>query len=73
MLSLTSKSRNRTQYIYNVQWNGTNFGYVTKINGTSNNEDNQWGVLLNNIGNDGLGGIVLEGYDNYDDPVRASF
>ncbi|KAF7969389.1 hypothetical protein HWV62_27437 [Athelia sp. TMB] len=57
----------QTGQYFESSWNGTNFGYVTKINGTKN-ENDQWGVLLNNIGNDGLGGIVLEGYDNYNDP-----
>lgn len=43
------------------QWNGTTFGAPTKINGTSNSADKQWGALFNNIGNEGLGGIVLQG------------
>ncbi|KAF7969248.1 hypothetical protein HWV62_27899 [Athelia sp. TMB] len=45
---------------FQSEWTGKTFGEITKLNGTSNNANDQWGILINNIGNDGLGGIVLQ-------------
>ena len=39
-----------------LQWNGSTFDGITKINGTSNSDDLQWGSLFNNIEN----GIILQ-------------
>jgi len=58
----------QTGQFFESSWNGTNFGSITKINGTSNNATDQWGVLINDVTSDGGGTFVLEGADNYDDP-----
>ncbi|KAF7969388.1 hypothetical protein HWV62_27435 [Athelia sp. TMB] len=49
-----------TGQFFESTWTGSTFGEITKLNGTSNNANDQWGVLINNIVNDGLGGIVLQ-------------
>lgn len=51
-----------TQIFY--QWNGTTFGVPTEINSTSNSAQRQWGVLFNNIRNDGSGDIILQGAED---------
>jgi len=50
----------QTGQFFISDWNGTTFGEVTKLNGTSNNDQKQWGSLFN----DGNGGIGLQGYDS---------
>jgi len=45
-----------TGQFFIADWDGTTFGPPTKINGTSNNADKQWGPLINNIEN----GIILQ-------------
>jgi len=56
----------QTGQYFETEWNGTTFGAPTKINGTSNKADQRltWGSLFNNIGNAGLGGIILQGYED---------
>jgi hypothetical protein len=58
---------------FTADWNGTVFGYVTHINGTTNSAENQWGALFNNVGPSGTGGIVLQGYDDGTNTEYESF
>lgn len=51
------------------QWNGTTFGGITKINGTSNSDPNLWHSIFNNNANGGTngGGFIQQGtgYDYF--------
>ncbi|KAF7976426.1 hypothetical protein HWV62_6845 [Athelia sp. TMB] len=47
----------QTGQYFKALWNGTTFGQIAKLNGTSNTADIQWGSLYNNIGN----GVILQG------------
>ncbi|KAF7979893.1 hypothetical protein HWV62_40687 [Athelia sp. TMB] len=46
----------QTGQYFETSWNGSTFDGITKINGTSNSADRQWGSLYNNIEN----GIILQ-------------
>ncbi|KZP14001.1 hypothetical protein FIBSPDRAFT_1049059 [Athelia psychrophila] len=52
-----------TGQFFKANWNGKTFGGITKINGTTNSADKQWGSIFNNAANGGTngGGIVLQG------------
>ncbi|KZP27872.1 hypothetical protein FIBSPDRAFT_853054 [Athelia psychrophila] len=55
-----------TGQFFEADWNGKTFGGITKINGTSNSADKQWGSIFNNAANGGTngGGIILQGSDD---------
>ncbi|KZP13588.1 hypothetical protein FIBSPDRAFT_869099 [Athelia psychrophila] len=57
-----------TGQYFEAQWNGTDFGAVTKLNGTSNSEKphGQWASVFNNAANTGAngGGLILQGSDD---------
>ncbi|KZP14010.1 hypothetical protein FIBSPDRAFT_960069 [Athelia psychrophila] len=53
----------QTGQFFQANWNGKTFGRATKINGTSDSADKQWGSLFNNGadgGSDGSG-LILQG------------
>ncbi|KZP28734.1 hypothetical protein FIBSPDRAFT_885583 [Athelia psychrophila] len=52
-----------TGQFFVADWNGATFGDVTKLNGTSNSDANQWGSIFNNAANGGVngGGLILQG------------
>ncbi|KAJ7060832.1 hypothetical protein C8F01DRAFT_1141010 [Mycena amicta] len=52
----------QTGQFFEADFNGTTFGYVTKINGTTNSAAKQWGTLINNAPNGG--GLILQGVDD---------
>lgn len=54
------------------QWNGTTFGDVTKLNGTSNSADLQWGSFFNNAANGGVDGGGIPEQGNGDGTVGIS-
>ncbi|KAJ7189361.1 hypothetical protein GGX14DRAFT_485142 [Mycena pura] len=52
----------QTGQFFEADFNGTTFGFVTKINGTTNSAAAQWGTIINNAPNGG--GIILQGVDD---------
>ncbi|KZP14000.1 hypothetical protein FIBSPDRAFT_868725 [Athelia psychrophila] len=65
----------QTGQFFKANWNGKTFGGITKINGTSNSADKQWGSIFNNAANGGTngGGIILQGYDDGTDTEFDEF
>ncbi|KZP13589.1 hypothetical protein FIBSPDRAFT_869100 [Athelia psychrophila] len=53
-----------TGQYFETQWNGTDFGGITKLNGTSNslNPFGWWGALFNNVADGGT--FVVQGSDD---------
>ncbi|KAF7982479.1 hypothetical protein HWV62_28050 [Athelia sp. TMB] len=55
------QSSNKPQRNPGLQWIGNTFGEITKLGGTSSEgTGKEWGVLINDIGDEGLGGIFLQ-------------
>ncbi|KAF7971148.1 hypothetical protein HWV62_21958 [Athelia sp. TMB] len=60
-----------TGQFFESTWTGKTFGQITKLNGTTNNANNQWAALINNINSDGLGAVIQQ--DPGDGSVFPSF
>jgi hypothetical protein len=56
---------------FDVDSNGLTYGYVTLINETANNADDQWGVIFNNWAEDGS--LILQGVDDGTNTEYESF
>ncbi|KZP23998.1 hypothetical protein FIBSPDRAFT_1042550 [Athelia psychrophila] len=57
----------QTGQYFEAKWNGSTFGGITKLNGTSNTAPNLWHSLFNNNANGGTDGFTQQGagYEYY--------